>query len=146
MGKGKPSGILAGGKLQNHRRLQRWNDKDYKKANIESKWKRAFGTTSHSSGIVTKRVTVEAKQPNSACRKCVRVQLKKNGRGITAFCPLDGSLDYIDENDRVLCAGLGRKGKSTGDLPGVRFKVVHVAGMGLRALFLKKKEKPRGRA
>ena len=146
MGKGKPSGMLAGGKLKNHRRVQRWNDKNYNSANIESKWKRAFGTTSHASGIVTKRVAVEAKQPNSACRKCVRVQLKKNARGITAFVPLDGSLDYIDENDRVLCAGLGRKGKSTGDLPGVRFKVVHVANIGLRALFLKKKEKPKGRA
>ena len=55
MGKGKPSGMLAGGKLRDHRRTQRWNDKDYNKANIESKWKRAFGTTSHSSGIVTKR-------------------------------------------------------------------------------------------
>ncbi len=146
MGKGKPSGILAGGKLAAHRRTQRWNDKDYNKANIESKWKRAFGTTSHSSGIVIKRTTVEAKQPNSACRKCVRVQLKKNNRGITAFVPMDGSLDYIDENDKVLVAGLGRKGKSTGDLPGVRFKVVAVANFGLRALFLKKKEKAnRGR-
>lgn len=145
MGKGKPSGIRAGGKLRNHRREQKWNDKHYNSANIDSKWKRAFGTTSHASGIVTKKVAVEAKQPNSACRKCVRVQLKKNNRGITAFVPLDGSLDYIDENDRVLCASLGRKGKSTGDLPGVRFKVVHVAGLGLRALFLKKKDKPRGR-
>ena len=140
MGKGKPSGMLAGRKLRHHRREQKWNDKDYNKANIESKWKRAFGTTSHSSGIVVKRVAVEAKQPNSACRKCVRVTLKKNGRGITAFVPMDGSLDNIDDNDRVLCAGLGRKGKSTGDLPGVRFKVVHVSGYGLRALFLKKKE------
>jgi len=146
MGKGKPSGILAAGKLKEKRKTQRWNDKDYNKAHIDSKWKRAFGVTSHSSGIVTKRVTVEAKQPNSACRKCVRVQLKKNSRLITAFCPYDGALDYIEDSDRVLCASLGRKGKSTGDLPGVRFKVVHVAGMGLRALFLKKKEKPRGRA
>jgi len=145
MGKGKPSGMLAGQKLADHRRLQRWNDKNYNNSHLISKYKRAFGTTSHSSGIVTKRVTVEAKQPNSACRKCVRVQLKKNSRSITAFVPLDGSLDYIDENDKVLCAGLGRKGKSTGDLPGIRFKVVHVAGMGLKALFQKKREKPRGR-
>lgn len=138
--------MLAGGKLRDHRRSQRWMDKDYNKSHIDSKWKRAFGMTSHASGIVIKRVSVEAKQPNSACRKCVKVQLKKNGRSITAFVPLDGSLEYIDDNDRVLCAGLGRKGHSTGDLPGVRYKVVHVAGYGLRALFLKKKEKPKGRA
>jgi small subunit ribosomal protein S23e len=33
---------------------------------------------------------VEAKQPNSAIRKCVRVQLIKNGKKITAFVPNDG--------------------------------------------------------
>jgi len=144
MGKGKPSGMLAGGKLTIKRRNQRWNDKDYNKSHIDSKWKKAFGRTSHASGIVTRRMPVEAKQPNSACRKCVRVQLKKNSRQITAFVPMDGSLEFVDDNDRVLCAGLGRKGHSTGDLPGVRYKVVHVAGMGLRALFFRKKDKPRG--
>ena len=31
------------------------------------------------------KVGVEAKQPNSAIRKCVRVQLIKNGKKVTAF-------------------------------------------------------------
>ena len=31
MGKGKPSGINAGRKLRDHRRLQLWADNDYKK-------------------------------------------------------------------------------------------------------------------
>jgi hypothetical protein len=31
---------------------------------------------------------VEAKQPNSAIRKCVRVQLVKNGKKVTAFVPV----------------------------------------------------------
>lgn len=66
---------------------------------------------------------VEAKQPNSAIRKCVRVQLIKNGKKITAFVPRDGSLNYIEENDEVLIAGFGRKGHAVGDIPGVRFKV-----------------------
>ena len=44
---------------------------------------------------------VEAKQPNSAIRKCVRVQLIKNGKKITAFVPNDGCLNYIEENDEV---------------------------------------------
>lgn len=66
---------------------------------------------------------VEAKQPNSAIRKCVRVQLIKNGKKITAFVPRDGSLNYIEENDEVLVAGFGRKGHAVGDIPGVRFKV-----------------------
>ena len=70
-------GMLAGGKLHEHRKRQRWNDKQYNKANGISKWKTPFEMASHASGIVLKRVTVEAKQPNSACRKCVKVQLKK---------------------------------------------------------------------
>ena len=40
---------------------------------------------SNASGIVLKRTTVEAKQPNSAYRKCVKVQLKKNNKSIVAF-------------------------------------------------------------
>jgi ribosomal protein S12 len=61
---------------------------------------------------------VEAKQPNSAIRKCVRVQLRKNGKKITAFVPNDGCLNYIEENDEVLIAGFGRKGHAVGDIPG----------------------------
>lgn len=67
---------------------------------------------------------VEAKQPNSAIRKCVRVQLIKNGKKITAFVPRDGCLNHIEENDEVLVAGFGRKGHAVGDIPGVRFKVI----------------------
>ena len=52
-------------------------------------------------GIVLEKVGVEAKQPNSAIRKCVRVQLIKNGKKITAFVPNDGCLNYIEENDEV---------------------------------------------
>jgi small subunit ribosomal protein S23e len=143
MGSGKPRGLKAGGKLRDHRRIQRWNDKDYNKSHNISKWKKPFEGASHASGIVIKRISVEAKQPNSACRKCIRVQLRKNNKGITAFVPMDGSMDYIDENDRVLIAGAGRRGHAVGDIPGVRFKAVHVAGIGLRALFMRKKEKPK---
>lgn len=108
---------------------------------------------------------VEAKQPNSAIRKCVRVQLIKNGKKITAFVPRDGCLNYIEENDEVLVAGFGRKGHAVGDIPGkifialhayffmnsfiiilltgVRFKVVKVANVSLLALYKEKKERPR---
>ncbi len=41
---------------------------------------------------------IEAKQPNSAIRKCARVQLIKNGKKIAAFVPRDGCLNYIEEN------------------------------------------------
>jgi len=89
------------------------------------------------------RLVVESKQPNSAIRKCVRVQLVKNGKKVTAFVPNDGCLNYVDENDEVLLAGFGRRGRAKGDLPGVRFKVVKVAGVSLSALWKEKKEKPR---
>ena len=100
---------------------------------------------SHASEIVLKRVTVQAKQPNSACRKCVKVQLKKINKSFIAFVPGDGNIEFIDENDRVLIAGLGRNGHIVGDLRGVRFKVVHVADIELTALFRKKKEKPKSK-
>ena len=86
---------------------------------------------------------IEAKQPNSAIRKCARVQLIKNGKKIAAFVPNDGCLNFIEENDEVLIAGFGRRGHAVGDIPGVRFKVVKVSGVSLVALFRGKKEKPR---
>jgi small subunit ribosomal protein S23e len=45
----------------------------------------------------------------------------------------------VDENDEVLISGFGRRGKAKGDIPGVRFKVVKVSGVGLLALWKEKK-------
>ena len=142
MGACKPRGINAGRKLRVHRRIQLWSDLGYKKANSGSKWKKPFGKASHAAGIVVEKVAVEAKQPNSAVRKCVRVQLKKNNKRITAYVPRDGGMSFVDENDEVLVAGFGRSGHAKGDLPGVRFKIVKVAGCGLLSLWLRKKDKP----
>jgi small subunit ribosomal protein S23e len=171
MGKGKPRGLNAARKLRNHRREGRWADLHYKKRLLGTAYKSSpFGGSSHAKGIVLEKVGVEAKQPNSAIRKCVRVQLIKNGKKVTAFgmfntiyashsaeweavlgelllnispVPNDGCLNFVDENDEVLLAGFGRKGKAKGDIPGVRFKVVKVSGVGLLALWKEKKEKPR---
>jgi small subunit ribosomal protein S23e len=38
-----------------------------------------------------------------------------------------------------LVAGFGKKGRSKGDIPGVRFKVIAVKGISLLALFTGKK-------
>ncbi|KAL8941100.1 MAG: hypothetical protein Q9211_001965 [Gyalolechia sp. 1 TL-2023] len=173
MGKGKPRGLNAARKLRNHRREGRWADLHYKKRLLGTAYKSSpFGGSSHAKGIVLEKVGVEAKQPNSAIRKCVRVQLIKNGKKVTAFdrwrdydttfledfshvdvgniklivaplVPNDGCLNFVDENDEVLLSGFGRKGKAKGDIPGVRFKVVKVSGVGLSALWKEKKEKPR---
>jgi small subunit ribosomal protein S23e len=122
--------------------VNRWADKDFNKSHSFSKWRKPFMGASHAAGIVVEKVAVEAKQPNSAVRKCVRVQLKKNNKRITAFVPKDGGMSFIDENDEVLVAGFGRSGHAVGDLPGVRFRIVKVASVSLYALWLRKKEKP----
>lgn len=140
---GKTRGMGAGRKLRLHCREERWADKDYKKSNLGSEYKKPFAGASHAKGIVVEKIGIEAKQPNSAIRKCARVQLIKNGKKIAAFVPNDGCLNFIEENDEVLIAGFGRRGHAVGDIPGVRFKVVKVSGVSLLALFRGKKEKPR---
>jgi small subunit ribosomal protein S23e len=133
-------------------------DKAYKKRALGNIYKTSpTGGSSHAKGIVLEKVGVEAKQPNSAIRKCVRVQLIKNGKKVVAFVPVrypstlvlmacligvlqnDGCLNFVDENDEVLISGFGRRGKAKGDIPGVRFKVVKVSGVGLLALWKEKK-------
>ena len=141
---GKPAGIRTARKLRNHRRVQRWSDQAYCKKNSVTAMKaNPMGGSTMAKGIVLEKIGIEAKQPNSAIRKCVRVQLIKNGKKIAAFVPRDGCLNYVDENDEVLIAGFGRSGHAVGDIPGVRFKVVKVAGVSLWALYKEKKEKPR---
>jgi len=141
---GKPQGINTGRKLRLHRKDQKWNDKGYCKSHSLTALKaNPFSGSTMAKGIVLEKIGIEAKQPNSAIRKCVRVQLIKNGKKIAAFVPRDGCLNYTDENDEVLVAGFGRSGHAVGDIPGVRFKVVKVAGVSLLALYKQKKEKPR---
>jgi small subunit ribosomal protein S23e len=52
-------------------------------------------------------------------------------------------LNFIEVNDEVLVAGFGNKGRSKGDIPGVKFKIVKVSNVALIALWKEKKEKPR---
>ena len=104
MGSGKPRGIRAARKLKLKRKEQRWASKVYKKKNLSSSLKaNPFEGSSHAKGIVLEKMGIEAKQPNSAIRKCVRVQLIKNGKKIAAFVPNDGCLNFIDENVRLIC-------------------------------------------
>jgi ribosomal protein S12 len=71
-------------------------DKAYKKRALGNIYKTSpTGGSSHAKGIVLEKVGVEAKQPNSAIRKCVRVQLIKNGKKVTAFVPVCISLGYF---------------------------------------------------
>ena len=46
---------------------------------------------------------------------------------LTAFAPGDGAINFIDEHDEVMVEGIGgRMGRSYGDIPGVRYKVIQV--------------------
>ena len=100
-----------------------------------------FRCTSHAKRIVLENIAVEAKQPDSATRKCVRVQFTKNGKKSQPFVPRDGCLDFFEENDEVLVAGFGCKGHAVGDISGVHFKAVRVASVSFSALYKGKKTK-----
>jgi len=140
----KTSGEFAARKLVKRRKQFRWSDMYYKRRMLRLDIKADPLTGAPMArGIVLEKVGVESKQPNSAIRKCVRTQLIKNGRLITAFLPGDGALNVVDEHDEVIVEGIGgSRGGSMGDIPGVRWKVVTINGVSLKQLVLGKKEKP----
>ena len=137
-------GINAARKLKKSRKKTLWSDRGYKRRILHLKEKSdPLGGVAQAKGIVTEKVGIEAKQPNSAIRKCVKIQLIKNGRQITAFAPGDNAIGFIDEHDEVLVEGIGRRmGRSYGDIPGVRFKVIKVNDVSLIQLVKGKIEKP----
>lgn len=144
MGK-KSRGFGAAKKLQARRKQSRWLDKRYASRVLGLKVRSdPLRGASQAKGIVLEKVQIEAKQPNSAMRKCVRVQLIKNGKQITAFAPRDGATKLIDEHDEVVveCIG-GAKGKTKGDLSGIRWQVIKVNDQSLDALLKGKREKAR---
>ena len=131
-------------KLSLDRQKHRWSDRYYKRRTLHLKEKSdPLEGSAQAKGVVLEKVGIEAKQPNSAIRKCVKVQLIKNSRQITAFAVGDGAINFIDEHDEVLVEGIGgRMGRSYGDIPGVRFKVIKVNNVSLNELVKGRKEKP----
>lgn len=141
----KANGLNSGKSLLRRRSTSRWLKKTYVKRVLDLKRKAdPLEGSSQAKGLVLEKVQLEAKQPNSAMRKCVRVQLIKNGRQVTAFLPRDGALKMVDEHDEVLieCIG-GAMGKSKGDIPGVRWQVIKVNDQSLKDLLTGKLEKAR---
>jgi len=140
-----PLGLFSGRVLKDKRKKQRWSIGTYKRRNLGlNKKADPLGGAPQARGIVLEKVGIEAKQPNSAVRKCVRVQLIKNGKTVTAFLPKDGAMNFVDEHDEVHVEGMGASmGGAMGDIPGVRWKVFKVNGTSLKELVYGKKEKPR---
>lgn len=141
----KSKGLNAGSKLKKRRRKFIWRNPWYKRRVLRLKQKSdPLGGASQAKGIVLEKTQLEAKQPHSGMRKCVRVQLVKTGRQVTAFCPGDGATKMIDEHDEVMieCIG-GNKGRAKGDIPGVRWCVIKVNDQSLQALLGGKLEKAR---
>jgi len=141
MGNGK----FAARKLKRDGKKKRWHDPIYARRQLRLDVKSdPLEGAPQARGIVLEKVGVEAKQPNSAIRKCVRVQLIKNGRQVTAFAVGDGAINFIDEHDEVEIEGIGgRLGRSMGDIPGVRYVVTKVNNVSLREMVIGRKEKPR---
>ncbi len=139
------NGLYAGRKLKRDRKKFRWNDRYYKRRVLRLKEKSdPLEGSPMARGIVIEKVGLEARQPNSAIRKCVKVQLIKNGRVVTAFAPGNGAIKFIDEHDEVIIEGIGgRMGRSMGDIPGVRYKVVMVNNIPLIELVRGRREKIR---
>ncbi|MGC9149282.1 MAG: 30S ribosomal protein S12 [Sulfolobales archaeon] len=139
-----PKGFFAARKLRRKRLKFRWSQRDFRVRMLKLKEKYdALEGAPMARGIVLEKVGIESRQPNSALRKCVRVQLVKNGKVVTAFVPGDGAINFIAEHDEVIIAGIGgTRGKSMGDLPGVKYKVIMVNGVSLDALMKGKKQKP----
>ncbi|MCS7118688.1 MAG: 30S ribosomal protein S12 [Archaeoglobaceae archaeon] len=136
-------GLFAARKMTEVKKKFRWSQKKYVRRVLGlAKKADPLEGAPMARGIVLEKIGIEARQPNSGIRKAVRVQLIKNGRQITAFAPGDGAINFIDEHDEVIVEKIGgRMGRSMGDIPGVRYKVIKVNETSLKELVRGRKEK-----
>ena len=138
-------GLLNAGKLIKKRKKFRWAKRAYKVRMKNLKIKSdPIGRAWQAKGIVIEKFQKEAKQPNSAMRKCCKVQLIKNGIQVGVFIPGNLAQKFIDEHDEVIIERIGGKmGRSKGDIPGIRFQVIKVNDQPLKMLVTGKMEKGR---
>jgi small subunit ribosomal protein S12 len=127
------------------RKKFRWKNRKYKVRALKLYEKSdPLKGASQSKGIVLSKFQKEAAQPNSAMRKCCRVQLKKNGKVVGAFIPGNLAQKFIDEHDEVMIERIGGKqGRAKGDIRGIRFQVIKVNDQPLARLVKGKIEKGR---
>ena len=76
-------GLFAAKKLKKNRQNFKWKDVDYKRRALRLDVKAdPLEGAPQARGIVIEKVGIEAKQPNSAIRKCVRVIGGPSGRSM----------------------------------------------------------------
>lgn len=138
-------GEFAGRILKLKRKRARWLKKPWKRKALGLKFKfDPLEGAPQAKGLVLKKEGKEQKQPHSGIIKCVRVQLIKNGKKVSAHVPRDKAITKIDEHDEVTIEGLGGSQRGQmGSIPGVRYRVVAVNGVSLEELRTGKKEKPK---
>ena len=100
-----------------------------------------FKTRPHiAKAIVLDHVEVEAKQPNSALRKCIKTEVIKTKEKRLAFIPRCGSKAFIKVHDIVTLQSMGgSKSRAKGDLTGMNYQVIKVNNVSLKQKFLRKK-------
>jgi len=138
-------GLMNARKLMKRQKKFRWSQRMYKKRVLGLGEKAdPLEGASQAKGIVISKMQKEARQPNSAMRKCCKVQLIKSGVQVGAFIPRNLAQRFIDEHDEVLIERIGgRMGRSKGDIPGIRFQVIKVNEQPLHLLVKGKIEKGR---
>ena len=121
-------GLMNAQKMMKRELKFKWSQRAYKKRVLHLREKAdPLEGCSQAKGIVISKFQKEARQPNSAMRKCCKVQLIKNGIQVGAFIPRNLAQRFIDEHDEVIIERIGgRMGRSKGDIPGIRFQVIKV--------------------
>ena len=129
-------GEFGARKMIEQRKKKRWKKTKYKVRVLRLREKvDPLEGAPQAKGIVLSKKGVGQKQPSSGIIKCVRVQLLKNGKEITAFVPGDGSIKLVNEHDEVMLEGVGgSQGGPVGSMWGVRWKVIKINGKSLNGL------------
>ncbi len=142
MGKGS-NGERAGRNKKRKRKKYKWLSKKYKrrKKRLKEQFDPLEGAP-QARGIVLEKIVLEQKQPHSGLIKCVKVQLIKNGKVVSAHAVREKAISFIDEHDEVIISGLGGSQRGQmGSIPGVRYKVESVNNTNLQMLRKGRKEK-----
>ena len=97
-----------------------------------------FSTFPTFKGTVLAPLDKEAKQPSSGTRSCWKISTRKGV--LIAYSPKDGVKNLIKIHDTVTIGSIGgSNGRSMGDIPGARFKIIKIGRNAVNELFLGKK-------